>query len=143
MKLKEYNSLNSKSIRIGEPTLRVDQKKGTITLSKASCDMIELQDNDEILFLQDEDKPKDWYISKTQKPGGIRVRRPNCQYGIFNAHALSVQIMKEIGIMHPFAVFRIAGLPVVENGHTMWAILNGTAATQIIRRTRKSDKVEA
>jgi len=73
MKLKRFNTTNIRSIRIGKPTVRFN-KQGQISFSIAIITAMGLKSGDKIEFIQDEEKPKDWYVVKCKNDNGFTLR---------------------------------------------------------------------
>lgn len=71
MKLKTYNTQNTHSARIGDPYVRVYGKAGAFIFSTGLCRETGWKSGDAFLFHQDENRPQDWYIEKTNAEEGF------------------------------------------------------------------------
>jgi hypothetical protein len=129
MKLKIYSTENCEGLRIGKPTIRINAKNGFISFSKAACDILEIKHGDYVIFNQDEERPKDWYISKTKGETGFKVRSKNVSGKClgsdakFNCSALTKAITKSLKIEGLSIGFMIACEPVENIEPKMFAIL--------------------
>lgn len=74
MKLKEFNSENTVTVRSDKPSLHINTKTGLFNFSKAACDLLNIKDGDRIAFYQDEEEPTDWYIEKVTTEKGFPLR---------------------------------------------------------------------
>lgn len=74
MKLKRFNPGNTRTIRKGRPIIRF-AKKGQISLSATLVHKIGLSEKDSIEFIQDEERPKDWYLIKAKSGNGFSLRK--------------------------------------------------------------------
>lgn len=72
MKLKKFDSLNSRISRTNAATIRF-HCKGNTSISKKAVDEIGLKDGDKISICQDEDDPNDFYLV-TNDPDGFTLR---------------------------------------------------------------------
>lgn len=66
MKLVKIEVPNGKNNR--RPTLTFS-KKGLFSINPAMSDLIKLRPGDKVVFLKDEEKPKNWYITKSKEDG--------------------------------------------------------------------------
>ena len=76
MDLQIYSKKNCSAVKPGTSTIRF-LKAGSITLSKRATEAIELNKGDKILFVQDKNRPMDWYITKelNSKEEGFALRK--------------------------------------------------------------------
>ncbi len=94
MKLKIYNTENSKGTNTGKPTVRINKKSGLFSLSKAASELIGIVAGDKIVFVQDEDSPADWFIQKTTDASGFSLRQKGTNDGgAFNCTKLAHAIL--------------------------------------------------
>jgi hypothetical protein len=78
MKLKKYDA-SVQSTRTGEPRISFDDK-GVIRINKTAVQAIGLKAGDKVSFLQDEENPTDWYLSKDKD--GFPTRDVNDSGGL-------------------------------------------------------------
>lgn len=74
MKLKKYNRKDCHMREAGSATVRVS-RTGTFAFSKKAIEAMGITEGTRLNLLQDEDRPKDWYVEKTTDPEGLRVRK--------------------------------------------------------------------
>jgi len=74
MKLRELNKLNCGYAKAAKPTLSFTVKSGLIRIGKEVCETLNVKEGDAIKFLQDEENPEDFFISKSTKDVGFVVR---------------------------------------------------------------------
>jgi hypothetical protein len=104
MKIKIYNTLNSKNIILGKNTLRVNERGGLFSFSKITAETIGIVPKDRILFIQNEEKPEDFYIVKDNEKDGFEVRAKNVASGSsysFNSCILATRLLdKGVDVKH-------------------------------------------
>jgi len=69
MKLKEFNVENTVTQRNYLPIVSINQKVGLFNFNKSACELMGLADNDQVVILQDENAPENFYIEKVSKKG--------------------------------------------------------------------------
>jgi len=74
MKLKTFDLSNSKTTISKEPIIRISRSAGLISFSSSVRDRLELSDTTKIIFVQDEDNPRDWFVKKTNDENAFPVR---------------------------------------------------------------------
>lgn len=96
MNLKRYNSTNVKTIRFGKPTIRFN-KQGQISFSSAIITAMGLKSGDKIELIQDEEKPKDWYVVKCKNDIGFPLREYKSSNALLtNSSGLVKTFMKSL-----------------------------------------------
>lgn len=97
MKAKFYNSETVVRTHISNqpPTLFLN-KYGQIRINKPLCEGMHLSEGDTIQFIQDEDKPEDWYLHKSDKGFILRGDKTSKYLG-FNCAPLIHDIVKSLG----------------------------------------------
>lgn len=119
MKLKAFQSTNQ---RLGRPIIRFSKKTGTITITKSAALKMELSSDDKVKFFQDEDSPKDWYVS-FEKENGLSIRTLKDSGGyIFNNSGLKNEFVKTLNIPEECNSF-IVGSPTVLDGVKYYPLL--------------------
>lgn len=71
MKFKVYNALNSKAAKQGSAYIRFHGKTGTCTISKEAAERLALKAANQVIVVQDEASPRDWYMAKTEEDGFV------------------------------------------------------------------------
>jgi hypothetical protein len=82
MNLKTFNATNVASIREMRPFIGLNQKTGLFNFNRAACDMIGLQDGDQIQFHQDADNEETWYLEVVTDSGFILRKKDNVTSGL-------------------------------------------------------------
>ena len=78
-------------VQIGRPTMSVHGKTGLIKFSKSAMKQYRLFPGDNIVFVQDEEKPEDWFFEKGEE--GFPITKSN---GV-GSTALVLELMKVTG----------------------------------------------
>lgn len=126
MKLKSYNMTNAASIgRVGKSSVRVNTQSGAISFSKLSIESIGLVDSLEIEFLQDEDKPQDWYVKKSSNGNGfpIRIKSGQRSISIVQSTHIAREIFKSLKLEQTSAMFYMSQTPIELEGSKLYAII--------------------
>lgn len=124
MKLKTFNLSNTPSAgRTQLPQIGVNIKSGLIRINKAACELTKLAAADQLVFLQDEDEPGDWYLEIVKKDG-FPLRVKENQPGMFSQ---SVSIVRNIYVSMEYkklsGIIRIAKEPVKLDKRLLWPLL--------------------
>lgn len=124
MRLKVYNEANSKSVTIGKRTIRFNRKAGLISLSKAATETIGLKGGDKVVIINDEERPNDWYICKTDDENGFAVRaKAETGSADFNCTSVVKRVFETMDI-HDMAVgYVVAPEPEKVDGMELYAII--------------------
>ncbi|WP_319502536.1 hypothetical protein [uncultured Draconibacterium sp.] len=126
MNLKSYTRQDCGTLTNGVSSLRVTTK-GTFTINKFAVNGIGLKVNDKIEILQDQDRPADWYIKKSDHPEGFILRKQSCGALICNAQAIAKILLNSIDKANESVTLRMATTP--EEGD-YYAILTRSAKKQ-------------
>lgn len=128
MKLKVYNRQVS-GVAKGLATLRV-HKQGSFSLSKAAMEMMELRPGHKVEVVQDLDRPRDWYITKSTGDDAFVVRGKASQGGMF-ASSITAASIKKACELDTFGAtsyqFLIGKEPVAHDGAELWPIITKSA----------------
>ena len=139
MKIKIFNKINSQLVREGQATVRMNTKTGMISFSKSVCKNLGLKDKTKVLFIQDEENPKDWYIVVTKSDEGMickyRVRRDQ-HYETTTVQSTYIcrEIAKSCNIEVISFSFLIAATPTTEHNMDMYAIITDSVNTLIRKK---------
>lgn len=126
MKLKIYDrSLGP--LKVGVATLNVN-KGGMFGFSARSADVIGLEHGSKVLIIQDEDRPKDWYVAKDHRggePTGFEVRGKKANTLCFNSSYTAQKIKDSLGLNGSVKSMRflIGTAPVKHDGLELWPII--------------------
>lgn len=98
MKLKMYHKGNVKIPIKGKATVSIS-KSGNITFSKAAAAILDLKSGDKVLFGQDMNYQKDWYVAKDSKsdPLAWQIKDHGCGLQ-FTSKGLCLDIWGSLGI---------------------------------------------
>ncbi len=122
MKIKRFNIENTKCVKIGKPTIRF-AKQGQITLSTEAVRKMNIKPGDKIEFIQDEEKPKDWYLKKS-KIGFSTRKYSGSDALICNASTICRLFMISVEKEGALSVgCFVATVPTSIEGEEMYAIL--------------------
>ncbi len=96
MKVRKINKHSSTHKRLsGVPGISIEPKKGVFTLNKMATHTTGLQDSDYVELWQDEDSPGDWYLVKTTRKTGLKVRTYKNGTVMFNSVVAARSIVSE------------------------------------------------
>lgn len=135
MKLFIYNKENALSIsaRSGERTIRLNRNNGVIYISRSLSDELQLQENDKLLFANDEENKKDWYLCKTSDDSGFAIK--NDKAGVrFTNKFLSAKILDSVKI-EANATFLVAKDPTEVDDAKYYKIIVSSPVTANIKRS--------
>ena len=123
MRLKKYTRSDCKYRMPGQPSVNI-REGGPISFNKTISESIGLKDGDKIVFLQDEIRPMDWYISKTENDDGfvLRGKIKTSSSLITNSATVARAILKSVGSIKK-ATFRMSEKPTEVDGKKYFAIL--------------------
>jgi hypothetical protein len=120
MKMNIYNrnTLNSRCFLNKEPYIRFSISN-TIHITGIGADVLKVSKGMSVEFIQDADRPKDWYV--TNSANGFKLRQgKSCL--CFNNKALAEKIRKSLNITGKFAL-KICKEPVMEGSYILHALL--------------------
>lgn len=134
MKKKIFNSINVVG-RGGNNSagcwVRV-HNKGCITFSKAAVEGIGLQDTG-FVIVQDEDRPQDWYIEKSNEPVAFKLRTKEANKWdktyLFQSSSMAREILSSLGI-EKSARFMMS---IVPNDDGCYAIITKSAKSKTMK----------
>jgi hypothetical protein len=125
MKRKVFNLENAQYKKTGE-FINVNPKSGGITLSRDLVKLIDIKKNG-ILFIQDEDRPQDWYIEISKESTAFQVRAKNENNYIVQSTVIARELLTSCSLDAPTR-FIVSSTP-VEKG--MYAIITKSAKVNI------------
>jgi hypothetical protein len=97
MKTRIFNQGNSTSTKSTGHFITIQTKNGAISFSKDLVSLIDIKKN-KVQFVQDEDKPKDWYLQVTSSEDGFPLRGKNAG-SIMQNTVLCREILKSLGVL--------------------------------------------
>ncbi|MFA5649552.1 MAG: hypothetical protein WC914_00200 [Proteiniphilum sp.] len=136
MKLKKFNEENTPRTRRCDPTIRFVRKTGLISISAEAGRILGMNSGDARLeFFQNEEVPKDWYISLTHDQQGFQFRSKGRLY-LLNSVSMSRNILDSLKTDRPGlasgeiditkgATFRISTTPVLQGEKKLYYIITG------------------
>lgn len=118
MKLVVYNKMNALPFgqKSKERTIRFNQSNGVIYISRFLAKEMELKDGDKIIFANDEESKKDWFIGKTNDEYGFVLHSSKPCFRKFIAFALNGYPFTEDIIDRNVSYIRKEILPLIESG---------------------------
>lgn len=106
--------------------------KGLISFSSRAVEMIGIEDGDYLQFAQDSDRPRDWYIMKSEDKTGYQMRQRkevNNKTMKFYCKPLSTSFIKSLDMSGSLSVnCKISqNYVVLENGEIAYPIITSSA----------------
>lgn len=95
----------------GKPTVRLSKKTGSITFSKMFARSSGFKSGDMLAFHQDRNRLKDWYVSKTDDPKGLKLRFQANGQLVCTSKGMVRKILQSVGKTDLSAGFRMATAP--------------------------------
>jgi hypothetical protein len=124
MKLKKFDRSDCQ-LRYDEKAVVAFEKSGIIRFNRTAVKHLKLEVGDKIAIYQDEERPRDWYIEKTDSETGLIMRKHSSPGSVCcNAKQITSVVQKAVKNEVKTMRFRIAALP-VEEGQGLYAILTG------------------
>jgi hypothetical protein len=104
MKLTEFNASNSSAVRPERPpVIRVNKRAGLISLSKAAVELLGVSVGNGVVFLQDEDSPRDWFICKSNTDVSFVLRTSDKKKQFdFNSSVLAKKILSSLQVREEY-----------------------------------------
>lgn len=126
MKLKEFNPDNCRNNRVEKslPSLYIHSKGDFAFNQKAILDL-ELKQNNQVLFFQDEKDGKNWYISKVEKGGFLLLPTKGIKSLCFNSAKLAKEIFDSVSFEGIGGACLIAGQPTIVGDLKLYGLITG------------------
>ena len=144
MKLFIYNKEDAVSVsaRNGERTIRLNRSNGSIYISRVLAGTLELKEDEKLIFANDEDSPKDWYLCKTSDDVGFAVKNDKAGVRFVNKF-LSAKVLDSVKI-ESNATFLVAKEPINDNGTLYYRIIVSSPIQTNVKRKvpNKKDKYQ-
>lgn len=142
MKLFIYNKENSVSSvsRSGERTIRVNRSNGVVYISKALSEALGLKENEKLLFANDEENPKDWYLCKTNDINGFSLKIDKSGVRFMNKY-LSTKILDSAKV-EDSATFFVSKEPLSNNEVLFYKIITKPILTAPKRIAPNKEKIK-
>lgn len=105
MKLKVHTPADHIAVSPKLPVISINPANGSISFSTSALAGIGLKKGDKIILIQDEDQPKDWFLSKD--PDGFTLMKNGGTLAIMNkslAKAVTDSIQVETTVKIPIAI---------------------------------------
>lgn len=130
MKLKSFNAENSASAHKTGARVHINHSSGVFTLSDTAVNTIGLAAGDTVELHQDEEQPKDWYITKSEKGFKLRDKNKDAKGMLcFNNVSVARELLSSINI-DGNASMLIATEATSLDGVELFAILTKSAKTR-------------
>lgn len=96
MKLKLYTQAEMPIIVTNDPMITISLKRGEIRINQATAKLIGLKKGDHIVLVNDEAKPKDWYLIKSNAEQGFQLRNRDSMtsLGFYNVNLVRMFFKK-------------------------------------------------
>ncbi|MFV0397355.1 MAG: hypothetical protein ACK5JU_04985 [Bacteroidales bacterium] len=106
--------------------------KGIICANVLLCELMELEPDDLLSFIQDQDNPKNWYIGRNL-PSGSRLRYHTDNKTLYTANnGIKELIDESIGVAGKSYSFMVSRTPIDTVAYgKLYAILNGSLKMSI------------
>lgn len=102
-------------------SISFNKKNGVIIINQDAGELLGITAGDTLSLSQDEERPKDWYISKG---GGLRVRNSNSGSLATGGKYIACKLFESLGLYSDKSVrFPIAEQPTEYEGKRYFAIL--------------------
>lgn len=113
----------------GTPKLYIS-KHGGFHINKAACERICLNTERTVMVLQDEENPKDWYISEVPSEGfKVRVKDLKSPRGVqFNSTTLKSKFFESLKLDNNKHVSMLIGQEITIDGLKLFPIITKSAA---------------
>ena len=129
MKLKIYNRHTVPSTKQVDPTISLNSKTGLININASAAAIINLNDGDFVGLVQDETSPKDWFLFKSTKEDGFRVRnlKQNVKQVSFNNVTVVRDLYESIKFSDNSTKMRVSNVTVMHEGLLLLPIITSSA----------------
>jgi hypothetical protein len=135
MKLKVFTPETCGHTYTGKSTLNVNYGSGVFTFSKAAVEQLKINAGMNCTVLQDEARPKDWYL-KFEKKQGFQLRNANKGESnalLFNNSYTAREIAKSLGI-NGNATYLIGAEPLMVDKELLWPIITSSAKQKGVKK---------
>ena len=124
LKIKTFDSVN-RCGRESKPKIRMG-KSGYVYITKKASDMLELSIGDKVSLHQDEENPRDWFISKDKN--GIKLRGKK-EDGVLIFHLAQAvkKLFSECEITAKSISFVVSKTPIILNNVKYYPIITSSA----------------
>lgn len=95
MKLKIHTPADHIAVSPKLPVISFNPTSGRVSFSQSAIEGLALKNGDKIVLIQDEDRPKDWYLSKDDK--GFTLQESAGTLAILNK-SLSKEVTDSLGV---------------------------------------------
>jgi hypothetical protein len=129
MKLKEFNTETCVTTRAhtGVPCIGVNVKAGLFRLNPEAQQLVNLKDGDQVVFLQDEEDPANWYLEKVKEKGFVlRMKETSGKGLVFNNRAVAKEIAESVSFTGHSGKCLIAGEATEFKKRQLWGVITGT-----------------
>lgn len=124
MELITYTKKECRQATYRKAKVRITAKTGTVSFSSGFVAQTDVNPGDKLAFHQDKDRPRDWYVSKTDSPDGMRLRNQSNGQLIFMNKGLVRKILRSLNCEGGSVSFKISTVPLEER---YYAIITSNA----------------
>lgn len=129
MKLKEFNAETCVNERkyFSVPSVAINMKTGLFRFNHEAVKLLELADGDQVMFLQDEGEPENWYVERVKDKGFVVRHKETVGKGVlFNNSQLARLIAESVLFTGLSGRCLIAGEPTEFKKRRLWGVLTAT-----------------
>jgi hypothetical protein len=134
MKLKEFNSENTITVRGGRsttPKIGLSTKTGLFNFNRSACQLIDLKPGEQIVILQDEEDTENWFLEKVKQKGFVLREKGNFKGLLFNNTTLARAIADSVSFKEQSGRILIAGKSTVFEKRKLWGLLTASLRNKI------------
>lgn len=124
MKIKKFNP---STVKVGRgtryvKTISFNRKSGLVSINLATSQALNITQESKLTFVQDQDKPKDWYVM--HDPNGYSLRRSSASASIiFVCRELCIALLESINVMENAARIIVSDTPVSEGDKVIYPLV--------------------
>ena len=114
---------------MGPPQISINPKAVLISFTGKTIELLKIAEGEKIAFSQDEESPRDWFLSKNENGFPLRVRddsKKKIKSYSLNNNAIARKLLNSLGIEGSFR-FTIGTEPININGVDYWPIITAAA----------------
>lgn len=136
MKLKTFSPANARIAKRGVAFISINFTVGTVSINTVAAEMMGFQPFDCVVFAQNEDEPKEWFVRKcANKEDGFALRKHKNSANnhlVFNAISITERIKESVACNKVSSRCNIGTEPTQEGEFVWWELI--TAMLNIDKR---------
>lgn len=127
MKLKRFDPISTPSPRDNKPRIGVSNT-GVWRANKQAGDMLKLKTGSQMLMLQDEKEPTNWYLAPV-KSGGFPVYSKDNAF-FWSSQVTKKSLMASLEVEHPSGSMLLGSEPTKHDGLLLYPLITSTLVYQ-------------